>query len=131
MSDTLEQVVSDGICFLQSLTEHYGADRGMEMWEEMTNVLGREVKGKVFFAMITGRSSTRVKFSIPVQTNGNYNPNAISVIKAIRTASGCSLKEAKDLYDKSLTEVVACECSSVSASRVFRAELVNLGCRII
>jgi hypothetical protein len=47
--DTLSYVITDGIRFLQSLTQHYGAERGMEVWEKLGEVMGPEIKGQVFF----------------------------------------------------------------------------------
>lgn len=128
-SDTLEQVVYDGVKFLQSLTEHYGADRGMEIWESMGQILGKEVKGRVFFAMLTGETSGRVRFTIE-SAPGSYNPNAVACIKAIRTATGFGLKEAKDLYDNSRNKSVQLDCITPEHSRKLAKELRDLGCRV-
>lgn len=127
--NTLNQVVYDGIKFLQSLTEHYGADRGMEIWEEMGKILGREVKGRVFFAMMTGQSSGRVQFTID-GAPGSYNPNAVSCIKAIRGATGFGLKEAKDLYDLSKNKTVQVDCTTPEHGRKLAKELRDFGCRV-
>ena len=126
-SDTLGQVIYDGVRFLQSLTEHYGSERGMEVWEAMGQAMGKEVKGRVFFAMLTGESSGRVRFR--VDTSG-YNPNAVSCIKAIRMATNFGLKEAKDLYDDSKTKVVYADCLTPEHGRILAKELRNLGCSV-
>lgn len=101
--DTLSAVVSDGIRFLESMTIHYGTEKGMAMWESMSETMGREVKGKVFFAMLTGITSSRVRFKTPA----NVSINAVSVIKLIRNYTGFGLKEAKDLYDDSKNREVS------------------------
>lgn len=125
--DSLGQVVYDGVRFLQSLTQHYGADKGMEFWEAFGSVMGKEVKGRVFFAMLSGETSGRIRFSI--DTTG-YNPNAVACIKAIRTATGFGLKEAKDLYDASKNKVVHIDCTTPEEGRKLAKELRNLGCRV-
>lgn len=129
MSETLEQVVYDGIKFLQSLTAHYGAEKGLEVWEDMNKALGKEVKGRVFFAMMTGETSGRIRFTID-GAPGAYNPNAVACIKAIRTATGFGLKEAKDLYDASKNKTVQVDCTSPEMGRKLAKDLRDLGCRI-
>lgn len=129
MSNTLDQVVYDGVKFLQSLTEHYGADKGLAVWEEMNKALGNEVKGRVFFAMMTGETSGRIRFTID-SAPGSYNPNAVACIKAIRTATGFGLKEAKDLYDNSRNKTVQVDCTTPEQGRKLAKDLRDLGCRI-
>lgn len=100
---SLDYVIFDGVRFLESLTRHYGTDKGMEIWEKMGEVLGSEVKGKIFFNLITRGSSDRVRIR-----RGDCT-QAVSVIKAIRTATGFGLKEAKDAWDMSNTSLVTLE----------------------
>lgn len=126
--NTLDQVVYDGVRFLQSITTHYGAEKGMEIWDEFSKAFGKEVKGRVFFAMMTGETSGRVRFT--VDTVSGYNPNAVQCIKAIRTYTGWGLKEAKDKYDESKSKVVHVDCNSPEEGRRLAMELRNLGCRI-
>ena len=126
-TDTMAQVVYDGVRFLQSLTEHYGTDKGMEFWEAFGTIMGKEVKGRVFFAMLTGESSGRIRFTTDTT---NYNPNAVACIKAIRTATGFGLKEAKDLFDMSKSKVVHADCTTPEHGRKLAKELRDLGCRI-
>jgi hypothetical protein len=145
MNNTLDQVVSDAVLFLRSLTDHYGPDRGMDVWNAMGDAMGKELKGKVFFSMLTDNSPGRVRFSIdamktghgqhPSNTwnNGNVGapaPNAVSCIKAIRAAAGSGLKEAKDLYDASKIHDVQIDCLTVDAGRKLAKELRDLGCRV-
>jgi ribosomal protein L7/L12 len=130
MSDTLEHVVADGVQFLQSLTAHYGAEKGMEVWEAMSAAVGNEVKGKVFFAMLTGAGGgKRVKF-----TTGNPTfavNGAVACIKAMRSATRMlDLKAAKDLYDQSKTGYVTCTADSPEQARMLIRDLRDLGCVI-
>ena len=117
--DTLEQCLFDGVRFLESLTRHYGADRGMEVWEAMGDAMGRGIKGKIFFAMLTGQSGSRVRMS----RSGSVT-TPVAVIKAIRVATGMSLKEAKDLWDCTASQSsVNVDCKDLAAARELRAEL--------
>lgn len=96
----LDEVIFDGIRFLESLTRHYGAEKGMAVWEKMGEAVGDEIKGKVFFSMLTGESSNRVRIQAGTCTE------AVAAIKAIRMGTGMGLKEAKDAWDLSKIKVV-------------------------
>lgn len=129
MNDTLDYVIADGVQFLQSLTAHYGTEKGMEVWESMGAAMGKEVKGKVFFAMLSGTvGNVRVRFTTNTSTfvaNG-----AVACIKAIRAATNMGLKEAKDLYDLSKIGNVNCTAISVEQARILVRELRDLGCTV-
>ena len=123
--NTLDSVIFDGIRFLESLTAHYGSDKGMEMWEAMGEAMGREVKGKVFFAMLTGSTTGRIQF-----TSGTAETsNAVPVIKCIRTYTGFGLKEAKDKWDLSKVQAVQLDVAP-DQQRAFADKLRELGCRV-
>ena len=100
MTQTLDEVVFDGIRFLESLTRHYGPEKGMAVWEKMGEAVGDEIKGKVFFSMLTGESSNRIRIQAGTCTE------AVAAIKAIRIGTGMGLKEAKDAWDLSKIKVV-------------------------
>jgi hypothetical protein len=59
--DTMDEIVFDGIRLLESLSRHYGPEKGMAVWDKMGEAMGEEVKGKVFFAMLTGQTGSRVR----------------------------------------------------------------------
>lgn len=88
-------IISNGMHFMRSITDAYGAEKGLELWEQITSVLDPEVKGQIFFAMITGNYNDRVT----LKGVGSYS-NAVSCIKELRNWSGLGLKEAKDIYDR-------------------------------
>lgn len=90
-------IISNGLHFMRTITEAYGADKGMELWEQITSVLDPDVKGQIFFAMITGNYNDRVEIR-GIAPHGENN--AVACIKAIRQYSGLGLKEAKDVYDR-------------------------------
>lgn len=128
-SSTLDQVVYDGVKFLQSLTTHYGSERGMEIWEALGEVMGKQVKGRVFFALMTGETSGRVRFRVHTSP-GSYNPNKVSCIKEIRVAADIGLKEAKDLFESSMNKTVHVDCLTPEHGRVLAKKLRDLGCVI-
>ena len=103
INESLEEVIFDGIRFLESLTRHYGAEKGLEVWDKMGEAVGDDVKGKVFFSMLTGESSNRVR----IQKGDCIQ--AVSAIKAIRMGTGLGLKDAKDAYDLSGVKTVTLE----------------------
>ena len=91
-----EDIIQSGINFMRSITEAYGTNEGMKLWDGIASVLDPSVKGEIFFAMLTGEYNGIISI-------GSYNPNSNRVwrIKAIRsvTSPSLGLKEAKDLSD--------------------------------
>lgn len=120
MNDQLEEVVFDGIRFLESLTRYYGAEKGMAVWEQLGEAVGDEIKGKVFFSMLTGESSNRVRIQAGTCTE------AVAAIKAIRMGTGYGLKEAKDAWDLSKVKVVTLEVTREEKREMVRT-LRNIG----
>ena len=92
-------VVSNGMHFMRAITEAYGAEEGLKLWEQIASVLDGDVKGQIFLAMVTGNYNDRVhlKGLFP-----QGQANAVPCIKAIREwdRRGLGLKEAKDMYDR-------------------------------
>lgn len=120
-TDTLDDVVFDGIRLLESLTRHYGSEKGIEVWEKMGEVLGQEIKGKVFFSMLTGEFSNRVRIE-----RGTCN-QAVAAIKAIRAGTGYGLKEAKDAWDLTAIKTVVLDNVSRDSRRTLVSDLRSLG----
>ena len=87
-----DAVLSASMNLMQVITEVWGTDRGIELWDSIATTLGPDVKGALFFAMISGEGLGDVVLS-RVNTN-----QAIPIIKTIRSATGFGLKEAKDIY---------------------------------
>jgi hypothetical protein len=90
-------IISNGLHFMRTITEAYGADKGLELWEQITSVLDPDVKGQIFFAMITGQYNDRIHLKGITSMGTN---NAVSCIKEIRQWSGLGLKDSKDIYDR-------------------------------
>lgn len=89
-----QDVIQSGINFMRSITEAYGTDEGMKLWDSITNTLDPDVKGQIFFSMLTGEFNGVITIS-----SCQPGSNRIAMIKAIRIVSGLGLKEAKDLND--------------------------------
>ena len=94
-----ERIVASGINFMRDITEAYGAEDGMKLWSQLASVLDPELKGAIFFALLTGESGSRVT----IRDYERNNTNKVSIIKAIRTVTGLGLKEAKDHADILMT----------------------------
>lgn len=90
-----EQIIQSGIGFMRSITDAYGTDEGMKLWDTIASALDPDIKGQIFFAMLTGEYN-----NIITVASRSVHSNKISVIKAIRAVTGLGLKEAKDLSDE-------------------------------
>lgn len=91
-----EDIINNGINFMRSITEAYGSEEGMKLWESITSVLDPDIKGKIFFALITGDYVGTITLT-------SYKPssNKVAMIKSIRSVDSrrLGLKEAKDIVD--------------------------------
>ena len=86
-------IIHDGLAFMRSITDCYGTDTGLNLWDQICSVLDPNVRGEIFLAMLTGQYSPgRLCIS-------GISSNRVSVIKTIREVTGLGLKEAKDLND--------------------------------
>lgn len=94
--DYKEDILQSGINFIRSITEAYGSDEGMKLWDQISSVLDPDIKGQIFFALLTGEYNSIITIS-----SRQSDANRVSLIKAIRsvTKPGLGLKEAKDLSD--------------------------------
>lgn len=89
-----QSVISSGIEFVRAVTEAYGAEEGMRLWDKLNETLDPDVKGEVFFAMITGSYYDK----ITLHPSPNMS-NRVAAIKSVRSWTGLGLKEAKDIVD--------------------------------
>lgn len=89
-----QEIIQSGINFMRTITDAYGTDEGMKLWDTIASVLDPDVKGQIFFSMLTGEFNgiVTIHSSVP-------NANKVWRIKALRSVGGYSLKEAKDLCD--------------------------------
>ena len=101
------EIIQSGMNFMRAITEVYGTDEGMKLWNTIASTLDPDIKGQIFFAMLTGEYNNII-------TINSHQPHAnrIAMIKAIRVVTGLGLKEAKDLsYDLSLGKTIKLECN--------------------
>jgi hypothetical protein len=92
------QLLQSGIHFMRSITEAYGSEEGMRLWDAIASTLDPDIKGKIFIALLTGEYNDQLTLQIDmVKYRGHVN--RVEGIKAIRMATGLGLKEAKDIHD--------------------------------
>ena len=91
-----QDVIQSGINFMRSITEAFGNEEGMKLWDTIADTLDPDVKGQIFFAMLTGEYN-----GIVTLTGSSAHANKVSLIKAVRTVDSrhLGLKEAKDICD--------------------------------
>lgn len=89
-----ETIVSAGIDFMKTITDIYGAESGIDVWNNIADNVGSDFKGAVFFTLLAGGIHNEITLT------EIDHANAITSIKAIRTATGLGLKDAKDAFDK-------------------------------
>ena len=89
-----EDIIQSGINFMRSITEAYGTDEGMKLWDTIATTLDPDVKGQIFFAMLTGDYNGVISIA-----STQAGSDRVWRIKAIRAVTGLGLKEAKDLSD--------------------------------
>jgi hypothetical protein len=87
-------IITSGISFLRSITDAYGSDEGMKLWDAIANTLDPAVKGEIFFAMLRGEYQDYITLK-----GVGYIAAKITAIKEIRGASGLGLVEAKQAYE--------------------------------
>lgn len=95
-----KDVIQSGINFMRSITVAYGTDEGLKLWDTIADSIDPDIKGKIFFAMLTGEYNTSVTIS-------QYKPDAnrVYMVKAIRMVDSrrLDLKKAKNLVDELVT----------------------------
>lgn len=96
-----ESIIQSGLNFIRSITEAYGTDEGMKLWDNIADTLDPDIKGHIFFAMLTGEYNSNITVS-----GHNGNADRIVMIKTIRNVDvrGLSLKEAKDMICNDLAK---------------------------
>ncbi len=91
-------LINDGITFIRSITEAYGAEDGMALWEQISQSIDPELKGQIFFAMLTGDNVNTIELRYTTSPAGN--DSFINQIKEVRASTGLELKDARDLTEK-------------------------------
>lgn len=118
-------LIESSIAFMRSVTEIWGSEKGMELWGSITDTLDPDLKGDIFFGMVSGKYTPS---SVLIKQIGTTN--YVGVIKAVRTISGMGLKEAKDFCDyirSTGPKALDIPSASQSARSDFIRELISLG----
>lgn len=89
-----QAIILRGLDFIRVITEAYGPEEGMELWDTIVSTLDPDIKGDIFLAMLTGEYSNTIKI-----TALRHSAGKVAVVKAIRVASGLGLYEAKQVAD--------------------------------
>ena len=123
----LDTVIPSGIAFMRAITEAYGSEQGLQLWNTITDVLDPDVKAKIFFALITGEYHHQVRVTKADTTD------KVAVIKAFRTVDRrrLGLKEAKDMADRLWShppQAITLEVDPEQRDAAVR-ELRRVGCR--
>lgn len=116
------EIIQSGMNFMRSITTAYGVDEGMKLWDTIASTLDPDIKGSIFFAMLTGEYNDRITVQSVIP-----GANKVWMIKSIRTVSGLGLKEAKDIADDVLSgKTVTIKCDPKNRSQAL-FELRNAG----
>lgn len=96
-SDQRDHLIQSSVMFMQTVSEIYGAEKGMELWSTIADTIDTNLKGEVFMAMLSGQYRSDRLFM-------RSTPNAINkvaIIKCIRDydTRHLGLKDAKDISD--------------------------------
>lgn len=91
-------ILQSGMHFMRAITEAYGSEEGMRLWDTIASTLDPDIKGKIFIAMLTGAYNDQLTIQLDMVKYRTLVPR-VEGIKAIRTVTGLGLKEAKDIHD--------------------------------
>jgi ribosomal protein L7/L12 len=83
---------------MRSITEAYGSEEGMRLWDAIASTLDPDIKAKIFVALLTGEFNDQLTIQMDM-VRYQAVVNRVEGIKAIRMATGLGLKEAKDIHD--------------------------------
>jgi hypothetical protein len=91
-------ILQSGIHFMRHITQAYGAEEGMKLWDAIASTLDPDIKGKIFIAMLLGEYNDTLTIRLDM-VKYRVHVQRVEGIKAIRTVTGLGLKEAKDIHD--------------------------------
>lgn len=127
-NEATEALVTDSLNLLHTLGRIHGGERAMEMWETMGQVLGADIKHRVFMMMLQGAAPTRVRMRRAASGSAG---GWVDGIRSLRTATGWDLKQAREIWDRSAVQWVSIPCRSHELGRNLRLELRNLGIEVV
>lgn len=110
---------------MRAITEAYGPEEGMRLWETIADTLGPDIKGEIFLSMITGEYTDKIRIK-------GVTGNLVATIKAFRQYDRrrLGLKEAKDLADLVMSgRQIDLDVNPRDRVQIER-ELINIGCKL-
>jgi hypothetical protein len=125
--DNRDRLVNAGISFMHTITDIYGAEKGMELWTVIADTIDPDLKGAIFMALLTGNyHQDRIHVKQPFQ---GPMSSKVSLIKCIRNYDkrNLGLKEAKDIADSLESGVVEVLQVRPEIRPTFVVELRKLG----
>lgn len=91
-----ESLIQASIMFMRTVTNIYGSEKGMELFNAIADTIDKDIKGDIFVALLRGEYDGKIRIK-------SYYPdhNRIAMIKALRSVDnrGLGLREAKELID--------------------------------
>ena len=96
--DRKDELISSGIGFIRSITAAYGAEKGMELWNHIATTIDQDLKGQIFFAILTGEREGTIRMRGVSPFKDNFKK--INAIKEVRAFTGLGLTEAKHVIDQ-------------------------------
>jgi len=93
-------LIDASICFMRTVTDVYGAEKGMELWSSIADTIDTDLKAEVFMAMLTGDYRQDKINAKPAFSGASINK--VGLIRCIRNYDKrkLGLKEAKDIADR-------------------------------
>lgn len=113
-------ILQSGTHFMRAITQAYGSEEGMRLWDTIANTLDPDIKGKIFIAMLTGEYNDQLTIQLDMVKYRTLVPR-VEGIKALRTVAGLGLKEAKDIHDNMALGKV----EKITIDPVGRAQAIN------
>jgi len=94
--DSRRRVIEDAIQLMSTITEAFGAEEGLVIWDKVSAAFGESAKADMFFAMVTQGTDG---INRTVRVDSYPADKKVTFIKLIREFTGLGLKEAKDLSE--------------------------------
>lgn len=120
-----ERLLHEGTIFLSTVTDCFGAAKGMTLWNQMTECLGSDFQSALFMRLLSGHSNKQVVITA-------INPgNFINAIKLLRQHTAMSLYDAKIIMDRVRAgTAVTVELSDIDTRRTFVKEMLDIGATV-
>lgn len=93
------RIIADSTNLIRSISQAYGAEDGMQLWDTISQVLDPDIKGEIFMSLLGGESNNNCNMLLKGVQKGVILAHKVQVIKTIREYTGMSLLEAKNISD--------------------------------